>query len=126
MLRKKLIVYKWLRYFFLTNLIIKKTSENIFCKNYNLYILYLKLKLKYDGLKDLHFCPFTLIFISLGKNKLLEEALQLKKNIIIINKGGLKTNVLSNVIIINMANKNFSLIHFILEIISTAIFHGLL
>lgn len=127
LLKKKLIIYKWLRYFFLINLVIKNNYKNIFYIHHTLYFLYLKLKLKYHGLKNLNSFPNTLIFINLDKNKYLEEALKVNKNIIIISNNNLSNNFLSpNIIKIITTTKNFVVLHFILKILTTAIFHGLL
>ncbi len=64
LLRKKLILYKWLRYFFATNLASKNNYKNILYVYHTLYLLYLKLKLKYHGLKELTTIPDTLIIIN--------------------------------------------------------------
>ena len=123
--KKKLIIYKWLKYFFFINLIIKNNYKNIFYIYYILYFLYLKLKLKYHSLKNLNNLPNILIFIYLNNNKYLKEILKLNKNIIIINNN---TNKLyyNNIIQININNKNNNIIYFILKIITTAIYHGIL
>lgn len=125
-LKKKLTIYKWLKYFFLTNLIIKNNYKNIFYIQHTLYLLYIKLKLKYNGLKNLDILPNTLIFINLDKNKYIEEILKLNKNIIIITNNKLNNFSSTNIIKIITTNKNYLIIHFILKIIATAIFHGLL
>ena len=125
-LKKKLIIYKWLRYFFLTNLIIKNNYKNIFYIYYTLYLLYLKLKLRYHGLKNLNIFPNTFIFIYLDKNKYLEEVLKLNKNIIIISNNNLDNFLFKNIIKININIKNYNILYFILKIITTAIYHGTL
>lgn len=128
LLKKKLIIYKWLRYFFLTKLASNNNYKKTFFINYTLYLLYIKLKLKYHGLKNLHAFPNTLIFIVLDNNKFLKEILHLNKNIILISNSSntLKHLWSLNIIKLLINSKNFVLLNFILEIINTAIFHGIL
>lgn len=88
----------------------------------------MKLKLKYHGLKNLYILPNTLIFLILDNNKFLEEALKLNKNILLISNKRTLSNLSSytNIIKIITANRNFAVLNFILEIITTAIFHGII
>nr|YP_009186577.1 ribosomal protein S2 [Cyclospora cayetanensis]AKO71994.1 ribosomal protein S2 [Cyclospora cayetanensis] len=124
-LKKKLIIYKWLKYFFLTNLAIKNNYKNIFSIYYILYLLYLKLKLKYHGLRNLNIFPNTLIIIILYNNTYLKKILKFKKNIILINNIKNNKYISNNIINLN-TNINFNTIFFIITIINTAIFHGML
>lgn len=88
----------------------------------------MKLKLKYHGLKNLYILTNTLIFLILDNNKYVEEALKLNKNVLLISNKSTLNNLSSytNIIKIITPNKNFAVIHFILEIIATAIFHGII
>lgn len=126
LLRKKLVLYKWLRYFFATTLAIKNNYKNTFHIYHTLYFLYLKLKLKYHGLKDLTNIPETILVVNLDKNKFLEEALKLNKNIILVSNDTLSNFSSVNIVKIVTKSKTFVLVHFILKIIITAILHGIL
>ncbi len=127
LLKKKLILYKWLKYFFLSKLAINNKYKNTIYLTHTLYLLYLKLKLKYHGLKNLYSLPNTLIFIVLNNNNLLKEISKLNKNIIFISNNNSTSFHLSpnNIKIITRIH-NFSMIQFILKIINTAIIHGII
>lgn len=123
-LKKQILLYKWLDYFFFINLTLKKKKGTILTLYNTLYILYLKLKLKYTGIKEVNLIPKTILFLNKINTTFLKEAITLNKNIILINTKKINSSLASIQLITK--NTNYYTLKFILNIITTAILHGTL
>lgn len=125
MLKKKLTLYNWLEYFFFIDSNFKAEYKNKFLINHILYILYLKLKIKYTGIKCMNTLPNTLIFLLINNNKYLKKIYKINKHIFIITNK-VQNSSSENVFQLIIKNTNFISILFLLKIITTSIFHGIL
>ncbi len=125
-LKRKLMIYKWLKYFFTSKLADTNNYKDTIYVHHTLYFLYLKLKLRYHGLKNLNTLPYTFLYINLTNNNLLRETIKLNRNIIVITTNMLKIFSPTNIIQIITTTNNTIILHFILEILTTSILHGML
>lgn len=86
------------------------------------YLIYIKLKTNYIGIKQMFDIPNLLIYISINKNILLKN--KLNRNAIIITNQLKYNNYHENIIEIIIKNITFKKIYYIIKIIATAIFHS--
>jgi len=123
--KKQLLLYKWLEYLFITHLTLK--TNNIFRSSmfYYLYTIYIKLKLKYNGIKYLNNLPNTILLLTPTHTSiLLKEAIKLNKYIILITDKKLPFKSTYN--IYKLTNINLRKLKFIMAIIVTAFIQGTL